>query len=247
MKFILLFLTSIAAFVFTFIVPTLEAKFICLIGSLLLFRLGIYMINQSEKKRTAELEQEVDDLLQHLPFTHKTISDDYLQALFIDEASQTLFTAIRKDTGESFDVKEYLFPEVYEAAIEEDGNQLAFIARGGILGGSLLKNVDHIEVFDTQKEDDDLNDEDFSEEEQDDIEEGISKVSLKLVLDNLAHPIFEFIFFESEEPVDPDSDEYKDAFKACNQWYQMISILIKRQDHQKQVLVTRYEEAQKVI
>ena len=164
------------------------------------------------------------------------------------KASQTFFVANREDTDSDFDVKEYLFNEIFETAIEEDGNQKALISRGGILGGAMLDSGGNSLIYIMEPEKNDKENEEKSEKKEvDDSEEGVSKLSLKIVVDDISNPIIEYVFLESEEPISKESDEYKEISNLCKKWHQMISVLIKRQDHLNKVIIKRYEHSNRVV
>ena len=127
---------------------------------------------------------------------------------------------------------------------EEDGKQIALISRGGLLGGTLLDDGGNSLVYIMEPENNKKND---TEETEDISKDTVSKLSLKLVVDDLASPIIEYVFLESEEKIDKDSDEYKDAAKECKKWHQMISVLIKRHDLLNKVIIKRYEDTNNVI
>ncbi|RPJ95628.1 hypothetical protein CW357_09175 [Rummeliibacillus sp. TYF005] len=244
MNILLTFIASGLFFILTFIVDTLGAKLIFLFIAFLLFKWGSHQIQLIENGKEEEIKKETEKLLQEFIHSQSTISDDYLNALLLDEASQTLFIATRENLETGFDVKEFLFNEIYESSIEEDGKQIALISRGGLLGGTLLDDGGNSLVYIMEPENNKKND---TEETEDISKDIVSKLSLKLVVDDLASPIIEYVFLESEEKIDKDSDEYKDAAKECKKWHQMISVLIKRHDLLNKVIIKRYEDTNNVI
>ncbi|MGG0655746.1 hypothetical protein [Rummeliibacillus pycnus] len=246
---LLFFLLSVFFFILTFIVPTIGTKLFCLLLSFLVYKWGSHQLKLIEMQRDKEIKSEVEEMLEVYPHSQSTISADYLNALMLGEASQTFFVAKREDIDSDFEVKEYLFNEIYETSIEEDGNQIALISRGGLLGGSLLDGGGNSLVYLMEPEKAEKNDEDEDTEEKSDKseEQGVSKLSLKVVVDDLSNPIIEYVFLEPEEPVAKDSDEYKEAAKLCKKWHQMISVLIKRHDNLNKVVIKRYENSNKVV
>ncbi|MFJ8260585.1 hypothetical protein ACIQ4I_01300 [Rummeliibacillus sp. NPDC094406] len=248
MYLLLIFFTSVLFFILTFIVSTLGTKFLCLLISILLYKWGSYQIKLIEMRREEAIKKETEEMLQEYPHSHSTVSSDYLNALLIGEASQTFFVAKREDTDSDFEVREYLFNEIYETAIEEDGNQIALISRGGLLGGSLIDGGGNSLVYVMEPENSlkDNSDEE-SEETTEKSSEEVSKLSLKVVVDDLSNPIIEYVFLEPEEPVEKDSDVYKEASKQCKKWHQMISVLIKRHDNLNKVVIKRYENSNRVV
>lgn len=244
MYILLTFIASVLFFILTFIVDTLGAKLIFLFIAFLLFKWGSHQIQLIEDGKEEEIKKETEELLQEFIHSQSTISDDYLNALLLDEASQTLFIASRENLDTGFDVKEFLFNEIYESSIEEDGKQVALISRGGLLGGTLLDDRGNSLVYIMEPGD---NTKKNTEESDDNSKNTVSKLSLKLVVDDLASPIIEYVFLNTEEKIEKDSDEYKDAAKECKKWHQMISVLIKRQDLLNKVIIKRYEDSNKVI
>lgn len=244
MNILLTFIASVLFFILTFIMETLGAKLLFLFIAFLLFKWGSHQIQLIEKGKEEEIKKETEELLQEFIHSQSTISADYLNALLLDEASQTLFIASRENIDTGFEVKEYLFNEIYESSIEEDGKQIALISRGGLLGGALLDDRGNSLVYVVEPENTAKKD---TEESEDNSQDTVSKLSLKIVVDDLTCPIIEYVFFETEEKVDKDLDEYKDAAKECKKWHQMISVLIKRHDLLNRVIIKRYEDSNKVI
>lgn len=250
MKILFFFLLTVLCFILTFIVQTLGAKCLLLILAMLFFKWGSHLVKLSEKKRDEMLKKETEELLDEYPHTQSTISTNYLNALLIDEPTQTFFFAKREDTDCEFDVKEYVFNEIYETAIEENGEQIALISRGGLLGGTILNSASNSLVYIMESENNNItieDEEEESEETEKNIEEGISKLSLKVVVDDLSNPIIEFVFFENDEQISKEDKKYKEASKLCKKWHQMISVLIKRQDQLNRVIINRYDHSNGVI
>ncbi|WP_211284564.1 hypothetical protein [Rummeliibacillus pycnus] len=200
-------------------------------------------------KREEVIKKETEEMLEEYPHSQCTISSNYLHALLIDEASQTFFIAKREDIDSDFEVKEYLFNEIYETAIEEDGIQIALISRGGLLGGSLLDGGGNSLIYLMEPEKSSKEDSDNATEQkvENSPEQGVSKLSLKVVVDDLSTPIIEYVFLEPEEPISKEAEEYKEAYKQCKKWHQMISVLIKRHDNLNKVIIRRYENSNKVV
>ena len=71
-----------------------------------------------------------------------------------------------------------------------------------------------------------LNPEKGEESEKNNYE--VKKLMLKFVVDDLASPIVEYIFLDSDHAISKETDDYKDIFNECSNWYQKISIIIKR-------------------
>ena len=91
MNILLTFIASGLFFILTFIVDTLGAKLIFLFIAFLLFKWGSHQIQLIENGKEEEIKKETEKLLQEFIHSQSTISDDYLNALLLDEASQTLF------------------------------------------------------------------------------------------------------------------------------------------------------------
>lgn len=54
-----------------------------------------------------------------------------------------------------------------------------------------------------------------------------------MVVDDLSSPIVEYVFLDNKQAIPKDLDEYKDLFKECQKWYQKISLIIKRNEVEK--------------
>lgn len=177
-----------------------------------------------ENRRDAENNRKTKELLTRIPHTQNIVSSEYLNALLLDENSNSLYVAKKEKIDSDFDVKKCQFNQLYEVAIVEDKNIFSLISRGGWNGGSLLDKEASSVVCVVNS------DEDSGDEESDEM---VSKLSLKMVIDNLSNPIVEYIFMEKEEPLSKESDEYKEVLKLCNQWHQKLSVIIKRYEYEK--------------
>lgn len=237
MKLLLIFIVGLLFFVFTFIVKTIGAKLVCLFIAFFLYKWGSHQIKLIEKNNEETIKKETEELLGEFTHSQSIISPDYLNAILLDEASQTLFIVNREDTDSGFDVREYLFNEIFETSIEEDGKQTALIKRGGLLQGSMLdKENTLVYLMESEKKEKPVEESNDSSEEES--LDGVSKISLKIVVDDINNPIVEYVFLEAEEPQVTDSEAYKDAAKLCRKWYQMMSIIIKRNENVNRIIIT---------
>lgn len=162
--------------------------------------------------RLNEMKEASEEELMAIPHTHCIISNDCLNALLLNELTNTLFLVSRENLEEDLIKKEISFNKIYEVAIVEDD---IYIARtsNSLIGGSLLgEDLDIEEEFD----DEDLED------------NAVSQLTLKIVADNLSDPILEYDFLDNGEPISREEDEYQEALQLCEEWFQKISVIIKR-------------------
>ncbi|TSI10693.1 hypothetical protein [Lysinibacillus sp. BW-2-10] len=197
-------------------------------GSAIFFMIAIilggwwlYEVNKEAKKRNEELEIETIEEIEEYPHTRYILSPDYLQALMIDENSDTFRILTREDLDSEFEPREYGFHELYEVAIVEDGKNVALTSKGGVHGWSLIDGGAKVDVHVSGAE--------AAEAKS----KEVKKLMLKLVVDDLSNPIVEYIFLDNEEAIPKNLDEYKDIFKECNKWYQKVSVIIKRYEHER--------------
>lgn len=142
-----------------------------------------------------------------IPHTQCTISQDVLHALLLNEQTNMLIVAQREALDDPLKVIEIPFNKIYEVAVVEDEATIRK-AKNYLIGSSLLDEMEELEEEDT-----------------------VSQLSLKLVVDHLATPIVEYIFMEnSDHPIERDTDEYEEALELCEQWFQKISVIIKRHE-----------------
>lgn len=117
-----------------------------------------------------------------IPHTQCTLSGDALNALLLNEQTNTLIFARREALDEELKIIEIPFNKIYEVAIMED-EVFTVRTKNHLMSGSLLAEADEVE-----------------EEEVE--EDTISQLSLKLVVDRLSEPIQEYMFMDnSEEPI----------------------------------------------
>ena len=165
-----------------------------------------------EKKRKSEAA------FKAIPHTHYILTDDYLSALLINEESNLLYIASKEELDEEMKLKEYRFDQILEVAIVEDKKVLSHITKNGGGSGSLLQG----------KED---------KKNDDDEQDTVTQLCIKMVVDDFSKPVVEFVFMENNKPMSKDDEEYKDVLKLCEQWHQMISVIIKR--HEKERVLVR--------
>ncbi|MEY9972377.1 hypothetical protein ABH966_002751 [Lysinibacillus sp. RC46] len=163
--------------------------------------------------RLNEMKEASEEELMAIPHTHCIISNDCLNALLLNEPTNTLFLVSREDLEEDLIKKEISFNKIYEVAIVEDE---MFIARtsNSLISGSLLG------------EDLDIEEEESDEEDHED--NTVTQLTLKIVADNLSDPILEYVFLDNGEPISREEDEYQEALELCEEWFQKISVIIKR-------------------
>ncbi|MBK3493767.1 hypothetical protein JFL43_02605 [Viridibacillus sp. YIM B01967] len=211
MKIVLLFVFSVVSFFLSFSMVTFETKGLCLVLSITLFVWSSIERKMEKERINAEMKRKSEELLQAIPHTQFTLAPDYLSALLLDERTNTVYVAYREELDSGFERKEYQFSEIFEAAIVEDEDILSFSSTGGgsLLGGGASSR-------------------DAEDDPDDDSEEVVSKLSIKMVVNDLTNPILEFVFMENSTHLSKETDQYKEISKLCKQWYQKISIIIKR-------------------
>ncbi|MGN4127489.1 hypothetical protein ACMGD3_21145 [Lysinibacillus sphaericus] len=165
-------------------------------------------------RRNAEMKRESEEELMNIPHTQCTVSSDCLQALLLNEPTNTLLLAQKEDWEAEVTKKEIQFNKIYEVSIVEDDNIIIASTRNGLLSGSLIDG-EQIISGDTEE----------VEEESDDT---VSQLALKIVVDNLSTPVLEYVFMTNSKPISREEDAYSEALELCEQWYRKISIIIKR-------------------
>ena len=161
----------------------------------------------SALQRLADMREASEAEITAIPHTQCTISNDFLNALLLNEHTNRLILAQREALDEALKIIEIPFKKIYEVAIVEDEATIRK-AKNYLISSSLL-----------------------GESEEADEEETVSQLSLKLVVDHLADPIVEYIFMEnSDHPIARDEEDYVEALELCEQWFQKISVIIKRHE-----------------
>ncbi|UUV23920.1 MULTISPECIES: hypothetical protein [Lysinibacillus] len=161
-----------------------------------------YIAIQTLTAMTEASEEEI----KAIPHTHCTVSNDALNALLLNEQTNTLIFARREALDEELKIIEVPFNRIYEVAIMED-EVFTVRTKNHLMSGSLLAEAEEVE------------------------EDTISQLSLKLVVDHLSEPIQEYMFMDnSEDPISKEEDDYKEAMELCEKWFQKISVIIKRHE-----------------
>ncbi|MED3801108.1 hypothetical protein P4562_04085 [Lysinibacillus xylanilyticus] len=163
--------------------------------------------------RLNEMKEASEEELMAIPHTHCIISNDCLNALLLNEPTNTLFHVSREDLEEDLIKKEISFNKIYEVAIVEDEMYIARTSNS-LISGSLLGEDLDIEEEECDEEDPEYN--------------IVSQLKLKIVADNLSDPILEYVFLDNGEPISREEDEYQEALELCEEWFQKISVIIKR-------------------
>lgn len=168
----------------------------------------------------AERRRRTEEFLGAFTYTEYIVSSDYLNALIMDEQSEMLHIARRSNEDTPFFRKSYPFNKILEVAMVEDNEIISLFPRSGLLKGGLIANERNTHIYVVN-----------SDEDADEEEENISKLCLKIVIDNLANPIIEYIFMENEESMEKEADDYKEVYKLCSNWYEKVSVIIKRTEY----------------
>lgn len=166
-----------------------------------------YIAAQTLVQMTEASEEEI----MAIPHTQCTLSNDALNALLLNEQTNTLIFARRESLDEELTIIEIPFNKIYEVAIMED-EEFMIRTKNHLMSGSLLGEADEIEEVEVE-------------------EDIISQLSLKLVVDHLSEPIQEYMFMDNgEEPISKEEEDYKEAMELCEKWFQKISVIIKRHE-----------------
>ncbi|MEG0259863.1 MAG: hypothetical protein RR651_08330 [Lysinibacillus sp.] len=178
--------------------------------------------NNAAARRDANRRRVSEEALAQIPHTQHFLATDYLSALLINEETRKFYMAKREENDLQFEIKEFTFKQILEAAIEEDGTILSLYPKEGLFSSTLLTRDESSVVYIVET------DEDPDEEENED--ETVEKLSLKLVVDDLGEPIVEYVFIENDEAIAKEADDYQEAFTQCNEWYKKMSVIIKRHE-----------------
>lgn len=166
-----------------------------------------YIAAQTLVQMTEASEEEI----MAIPHTQCTLSNDALNALLLNEQTNTLIFARRESLDEELTIIEIPFNKIYEVAIMED-EEFMIRTKNHLMSGSLLGEADEIEEVEVE-------------------EDTIAQLSLKLVVDHLSEPIQEYMFMDNgEEPISKEEEDYKEAMELCEKWFQKISVIIKRHE-----------------
>ncbi len=158
-----------------------------------------------------QMREASEEEIMAIPHTQCTLSNDALNALLLNEQTNTLIFARRESLDEELTIIEIPFNKIYEVAIMED-EEFMIRTKNHLMSGSLLGEADEIEEVEVE-------------------EDTISQLSLKLVVDHLSEPIQEYMFMDNgEEPISKEEEDYKEAMELCEKWFQKISVIIKRHE-----------------
>ncbi|MFJ7952027.1 hypothetical protein ACIQZG_10920 [Lysinibacillus sp. NPDC096418] len=218
---ILLYVIGIIWVFIAYLVKSTIVTGICIIIALSMFIWANIERKNEAARRDAERRRVSEEALARIPHTQHFLSTDYLSALLIDEVTKKFYMVKREEDHPQFEIKEYTFNQILEVAIEEDDTILSLYPKEGLLGSTLPDSEGSSVVYIVESDD---------EEDEEDEDETVEKLSLKMVVDDLAEPIVEYVFMENDDPIAKDTEDYEVAFKNCNEWYKKVSVIIKRLD-----------------
>ena len=216
---LLLYFIGVIWILIAYLVKTTLVTGICILIALVIFVWANIERRNEAARIDAQRRQISEDALDQIPHTQQFLSLDYLRALLVCDDTKKFYMVTREEDQSQFEIKEYTFQQLFEAAIEEDGSFLSLYPKDGLLSSTSDDREENSVVYIVESDD---------EEDEEDEEEMVEKLILKIVVDDLAEPIVEFLFLENEEGIAKDSEEYGEAFKHCYEWYQKISVIIKR-------------------
>ncbi|GLC90483.1 hypothetical protein [Lysinibacillus piscis] len=147
-----------------------------------------------------------EDEFKAIPHTQCLLAEDALSALLLNEPSSTMIFATRESLTEDIAMKNISFHKIYEVAIVEDDMVIAHTCHQ-LISDSLLAIVE-------------------DEEES----EAVNKLALQIVVDNLTTPILEYVFIDNDKAIARADDAYQEQEALCEEWFQKISIIIKRHE-----------------
>lgn len=222
-----IFLLGIAFFILAFFLGPLLMVGSYLLIALILFLWGYIELRKEMDKKMEEDLEDTKEMLNEIPHTKATLSEDLLTSLLIDERTNTFYVANREYVDDEFNYTSFPFSKLLEVAILEDGKVKYLFPKEGIIGGTINDEGYGIINF---YEPDEL------ESEYEDDDETIKKISLKLVVDDFSNHTIEYIFLEKDDPIEKDSDDYIDTIKECTNWYQMLSLMINQYKHEKRLV-----------
>lgn len=206
MKVILLMSLSGVYLFLSFSVESIVPRVAFLAVALWLFLWGYKELKEKLDKKDEQLKLSMENLLKEIPHTQCVISDDYLTALLIDEDQEKVYVVNREKGMNEFRKETYEFHEILEAALLENDKIQCYITKGGKNQNSIIHKETEIKQN----------------------IEGVKKISVKFIVNNITKPEIEYIFFESDQSISKDSEEYKEITEICKDWFQKISIIIKR-------------------
>lgn len=194
--------------VLAFSVENILTRILFFIVAIWLFIWGYKQLKLSAELKEEQLKKELENQLNEIPHTQCVISDDYLTGLLIDENNENVHIVSRENYKKQLQIETYHFSDILEVALIENDNIQTFISKVSKIQNSILNETKEIK----QREN----------------EEGIQKISVKFLVNNLSKSEVEYIFFESKRAISKDSEEYKEIMEICKDWFQKISIIVKR-------------------
>lgn len=218
---LLLYVIGIIWIVIAYLVKSTIVTGICIIIALGMFIWANIERRNEATRRDAERRRISEEALAQIPHTQYFLSTDYLSALLINESTKKFYMVKREEDDLQFELKEFSFNQILEAAMDEDGTILSLYPKEGLLSSTLPASEGSSVVYIATSDD---------EKEEEDEDETVEKLSLKIVVDNLVEPIVEYVFMEKKDAITKDSEEYKEACRNCHEWFQKISVMIKRHE-----------------
>lgn len=182
-------------------------------------------------KRTAsstvkDTYNKFDEALKDFNSTEKHVGDNQLTGIAIDELNSKVAILKRTNFNEDFIVKVIPFSSIFESSISEDGETLIRTSRGGQIGGALVGGAlaggtgAIIGGLSSSKTSSQV----------------VSKIELKLTIDDLSNPIETINFLSQPTPLKKDNMIYKYTSQEAEKWHKRFSIIIKRMESNKETI-----------
>lgn len=169
-----------------------------------------FVVGVLNDRRKEDAKNAHDDWLDDIPHDHAISSFNLQNSLLIDESSETLIILKNLDE-EEYEYEEIPYRKVMEVSLVENGQLIYAFPTNGVLGTAKSLIEEGIEDEDSY----------------------VEYLTLKILVDDLSHPLKEFICVEEDDYLPPDSDEYITAYDDCVDWYHKVVVLIKRSEKSK--------------
>lgn len=179
--------------------------------------------NKSDKNLKTNTSLSAKEIFNQQNIDTYFIGEDNLTCVGIDEEEKTIILLHRKLPNQEFKLKSLPFSKLFEVKINEDDVTLTATSRGSQLGGALVGGMIGGTVGSLIGA---MGANQYSEQE-------VKKINLELVVDDLVSPVYNISFMNEYQYYKKYEPRYKNKFEVANHWYKMISVIIKRNELNK--------------
>ncbi len=173
-------------------------------------------VNDQKQKLTKIFNSTIEN--NSLSPSQQFLSSDLTNGIALDEEQGKIVLLYKEKDSDSFSIYRFRFDKIIEIEVNQDGDTVTKVSKGGLLGGALVGGVlaggigSVIGSLAANKSS----------------TEKVKNINMRIILNELSTPTFTINFLNSLNPISKDSEQFKTIVKDVDHWYGIFTILLKR-------------------